>query len=537
MRKNVNKVSMFVVIIIFIILLMGLFSQLPKKIGEPPKLQSFLFQKPNKIIPVEGKYIFKSATELASLIKGGEATSVDIVREYIAYIKNNNWKYNAIVWLREQEALKEAAFADEFVASGDTSKLLLGVPVTVKEQFMVRGLPSTLNAKRFGIIAGKDAAVVKQIKDEGAIILGTTNLSLMVSFNETFGEIYPTGNNPYDTSLTPGGSTGGGAAALAAGFTSLSLGGDAGGSVRIPAAFCGVYGMKPSFGLINVTEGVMPFEIMRGKKFGLACTGPIARNVEDLKLYWKVLVKTPIDKKYQKKIEVEKTSDKNLNQYKIAWIDEWKCNKGTMKVGNDIKEKLSYLIKTLKEKNVSVQKSAPDIYDDMVKLWGGILFQITTQDESWLVRKIIKFGVSKQDNGSGNFESIYGSLDDNSDERWKKLTTDQKYLSDKMEDFFKDYDFLILPITYGPAFIKTKNATELSDEDGKMMPYIDYFPYTAIFNATGNPAVVIPMGLNSNGLPVSLQVVGPLYSDEKLLCFLKEIEPLIQGFVKPYRIE
>ncbi len=525
-----SSLSLIIILIVFI------YNQLPPKIGQSPELQSYLFEKPKDIIQIEENYIFKSATELVSLIKSGRATSEDIVKEHIAHIKNNNWKYNAIVWLREDEAIKEAKLVDEAVQNGDTAGLLLGLPITVKEQFMVEGLPSTLNAKRLGIIADKDAAIVSQIKNAGAIILGTTNLSLMVSFNETFGEIYPTGNNPYDTSLTPGGSTGGGAAALAAGFTALSLGGDAGGSIRIPAAFCGVYGMKPSFGKTNIRDGVMPFEIMKGKKFGIVCAGPLTRTIEDLELYWKV-IKNPVS--INEEIDTSKgeyLNDKKLNNYKIAWIDEWKCNNRKMKIGKDVKEKLSYLVASLEESGSSITKDEPDIYDDLVKLWGGMLFQITTQDESWLVRKIIKMGVSKQDNGSGNFESIYNSLDDPSEERWERLLADQERLIREMKSFFTKYDFLILPITYGPAFKKTENATKLFDENGKEMSYIDYFPYTSIFNASGNPAIVIPVGLNNEGLPIALQVVGDINQDNELLKFVKRLEPFIKGFQKPKNI-
>lgn len=531
MKRLIIIISLFVSIISLATVLLK--TQMPEQIGIPPELQSFLFEKPKIEIPNDGRYIYKSASELVGMIKKGEATSEEIVREHISHIKNNNYKYNAIVWLREEEALEEAKHVDLAVRNGDTSGMLLGLPVTVKEQFMVKGFPSTLNAKRLGIIADEDAEVVKQIKREGAIIIGITNLSLMVSFNETWGEIYPTGNNPYDTALTPGGSTGGGAAALAAGFTTLSLGGDAGGSIRIPAAFCGVYGMKPSIGVINVTEGVMPFEIMRGDRFGIACAGPLARTIEDIELYWNVLKKTPIDKIVQNKINLKELENKKLNEYKIAWMDEWECNTGKMKVGKEVKDKLRIIIDNLENSGVNIKKDAPNIYDDMAKLWGGMLFQIITQDETWLVRKIIKMSITKQDNKRGNFDEIYKSLDDNSKERWNKLKENEEIVIGKLEKFFEDYDFLILPLTYGPAFKKTENATSLLDENGVSIPYVDYFPYTGIFNATGNPAIVIPMGLNKNGLPLSLQIVGPLYSDDKLIDFVKKIKPLVHGFIKP----
>ena len=342
MKKVLKWIAIVLGVFLAIVLILGIFvySQLPKPIGTVPELQTWLFEKPVKILPVEGKYIYRPASELAAMIRWGEASSVEVVKEHLAHIRNNNWRYNALVWLREEEALQEAKLADEAVARGDTLQPLLGVPVTVKEQFWVKGSPATLNAKRFGLVAQEDAEVVKQVKQSGAIILGTTNLSFMVAYNETFGEVYPTASNPYDTSRTPGGSTGGGAAALAAGFTALSLGGDAGGSIRIPAAFCGLYGFKPSFGAINVTRGVMPFEVMKGKNFGLACAGPLARTAGDLELYWQVLHKTPIDDRYQEKIEWAKPSERTLEQYTVAWIDEWNRGEEEVRVCKGVKEKL-----------------------------------------------------------------------------------------------------------------------------------------------------------------------------------------------------
>jgi amidase len=486
-----------------------------------------------KIIPIEGKYIYKSASELSAMIKRGEASSVDIVKEHINHIKNNNWRYNAVVWLREEDALKEAEMADLAVARGDTSPPLLGVPMTVKEQFWVKGLPATLNAKRFGLVAPEDAGVVKQIKKAGAIILGTTNLSFMVAYNETYGEVYPTANNPYDTNLTPGGSTGGEAAALAAGFTPLSLGADAGGSIRIPASFCGVFGFKPSFGSINVTQGVMPFEVMDIQKFGLAVAGPLARTPEDLELLWQVLIKTPVDSRFQKNIKFNETQKKQINQYKIAWIDEWDRGAKSVRIGRDVKNKLNCLLDTLKNHGVSLKKDAPQIFDEMLEVWGGSLIQITTQNESWLVRKMMKLVFSKQDNGDIVYDAINKSLDDNSHERWNELQKKQEAVVSKVNNFFKNYDFFVLPLTYGPAFIKCGGCKDLPDLEGGKINYNEYFSYTGIFNASGNPAIVVPMGLNDEGLPIGIQIVAPINSDADLLYFVQLISPLIPGFQKP----
>lgn len=191
-----------------IILIVGpgiyIYIQIPKPIGDPPVLQAELFAKPERELPVAGKFIFKSATELAAMIRNKQATSVEIVQEHINCIKSNNYKTNAFVWLFEQEALDAARKADEKVARGEPLGLLHGVPVSIKEEFWIKGKPNTVNAKMFqGFVAPRNSPVVDAWLKEGAIILGTTNVPKLLIDLQTFGDIYPTANNPYDLSRTP----------------------------------------------------------------------------------------------------------------------------------------------------------------------------------------------------------------------------------------------------------------------------------------------------------------------------------------------
>ncbi|MBK8501520.1 MAG: amidase [Saprospiraceae bacterium] len=342
-KKTIKWIAIIFASILLVVIALGIYiySLISKYEGECPPLQTYLFEKPKNDFRMEGKYIYKSATELAALIRNKEATSYNVVGEFIANIKNNNYKYNAIVWLREKEALEEAKKADDAISRGDSLGALHGVPVTVKEMFWVKGLTNNLNAKMMGgFIAPEDGELVKQLKTSGAIVMGTSNVPFMLGDFQTYGEIYPTCNNPYDTMRTPGGSSGGSAAALAAGFTPLELGSDLGGSISVPAAFCGVYGLKTTFGSINITEGTGPDTITKYSRFAMAVPGPMTRNAEDLELMWKVLLETKLDSRFQKKIAWKQASDKLINQYRIAWTDDWQ----TATVGTDVKEKLNSLV-------------------------------------------------------------------------------------------------------------------------------------------------------------------------------------------------
>ncbi|MFN8348723.1 MAG: amidase family protein [Spirosomataceae bacterium] len=522
--------------VVLIVLAFGiyLYSILPKPIGTPPTLQAALFQKPIKPLPMEGKYIYKSATELAAMIRHKEATSMAVVKEHLAHIKNNNWKYNALIWLREAEALQEAQLADEAVAKGDTlKKPLLGVPVTIKEMFWVKGSPSTMNVKMMGFIAPRDGEAVQQIKSSGAIVLGTTNVPYMLSDYQTQGEVYPTGNNPYDTTRTPGGSTGGGAAALAAGFSSLELGSDLGGSIRVPAAFCGLYALKPTFGSVNISQSTGPDTTTKFTRMALASAGPLARHAEDLELMWHIIRETKRDERFQQKIDRKPASTKALNRYKVAWMDEWKHGNETVQVSQQVKEKLKQLTNSLSTNGVALRKDAPDTYNDMFESFLGSFASMMGEGQPWLLRKLIALDFKKMDNGSPHFNAFYEAMGDASPTKWNQIEANRKVLINKWETFFKQYDFFVCPITYDAAFPKCAQGSLLKGDNGKLMPYMNYFPYSYIFNATGHPCVIVPMGLNQDGLPIGLQIVGSYHSEEELLRFTKLISPLTSGFVKP----
>ncbi len=541
MNKPANKILRYTLIILGSIIIMGAIlgmyvkSIIPKPIGSPIQLQAALFSKPSAHCLMEGKYIYKSASDLASMIRHQEVTSVEVVNEFLCNIKNNNFKYNAIIWLREKEALEDAAKADAMVKLGDTiDKPLLGVPITIKEMFWVKGSPSTLNAKMFGFIAPRDAEVVEQLKSAGAVILGTTNVSFMLSDYQTQGEVYPTGNNPYDTTRTPGGSTGGGAAALAAGFSALELGSDLGGSIRIPAAFCGLYGLKTSFGAINITQGTSPDTVTKFTRFALASAGPLARNVEDLQLMWNVLKNTKPDSRFQEPINWKPSTIKSLDQYHVAWTDEWINGKDTVKVSNEVKSKLRQLIDSLRLNGVKVQHAVPDSYESMKKSFLETFASMISEGQPWLLRKFIAMDFKKLDDGTAAFNAFYEAINNSSKEKWDETKKNRQKLVDHWELFFKEHDFFICPITYGVAIKKCAQGSLLQGENAPI-PYMTYFPYSYIFNATGHPSIVVPMGLNKNGLPIGLQIVGSYYSEDELLHFAALISSYSSGFVVPVR--
>ena len=538
--KNILKwIGIILGPLILIAFAFGLYvkSILPKFDSKPVVLQKELFQKPAQPFPMEGKFIYKSASELAAIIRNRQANSTEIVTEFLNNIKNNNYKYNALIFIRDQEALEDARKADEELAKGDTvNKPLLGVPVTIKEMFWVKGSPSTWNAKLYGFTAPRNAEVVNQIRNAGAIILGTTNEPFMLADYQTQGEVYPTANNPFDTTRTPGGSTGGGAASLAAGFTTLELGSDLGGSIRQPAVFCGLWSLKSTYGAVNITDGTSPDSAYVYTRLAMESAGPLARSPDDLKLMWEVIRSTKLDTAFQKPIDWKPSSEKTLDQYKMAWTDEWKMKEGVVKVSDDTKQKLKTFIDSLKQHNVVVEKNAPDIYTDLQKMFLSTFGSMMGENKPWLMRKFIERDYAKADDGNEIFKSFRNAIMDASDDGWKKIQADREILITKWEDFFKLHDFFICPVTYAAAFKKCESWKPIKADDGTTVQYMNYVAYSYVINATGHPTITVPLGLNKQGLPMGIQIIGPYYSEPELLHLAKLLEPLTPKFQKPKQL-
>lgn len=533
MGITIKKVGKWIAILlgsiglVILLFFVYVFTQLPKPIGEPPSLQSEIFEAPSNLYPVDLHYIFKSAIELSELIKYGEATSEEIVTAHINYIKNNNHKINALVWLFEEEAITAARKADEAVRSGAPLGLLHGIPLTVKEQYWIKDKPSTVNAKQYGgFVAPRNAALVDALLLEGAIIIGTTNIPMNLEDYHIEGEIYPPGSNPYDFSRTPGGSTGGGAAALAAGFTPLELGSDMGGSIRVPAAFCGLYGLKPTEGALNDMDGAWPGE-KQLSYISQAVGGPMARDPYDLELMWQVLMKTSnLPERF-----IKPDSTKRFNEYNIAWMDEWEFKDDKMLVGNAVKEKMTQLVETLSSLGATTTKTAPDILVETKQMALLLTAYIFASDQPWIIRQFIKYEWNFFGYGRYDTSEFLKVVSNPEPEEYPLILERRKKLTERVETFFEGHDFLILPVAVGPAFIKQKKFDPI-DLDGQKFNYFDYTPYVECSNATGHPSISIPLGLDNNGLPIGIMVMGPLYSESKLLQFAKEISLHTDGFIK-----
>ena len=241
----------------------------------------------------QNNILFESAGHLASEIRAGKISSYQVVSAYIEQIEKQNSTYKAIVLLNKEQALERAKAADLALAKGEIWGKLHGVPITIKDNYKTKGLTTTAGYLPLkNNVPDQDAEIVKLLLSEGAIIIGKTNLSVLAMDMQADNPIFGKTNNPWDTTRTSGGSSGGCATALATGMTPLSFGNDLAGSIRLPSAYCGVYGFKPTFGVVSL-NGIQtdPEEKINGLK-SLAVAGPLARNIDDVELAMQIIAQT-----------------------------------------------------------------------------------------------------------------------------------------------------------------------------------------------------------------------------------------------------
>jgi amidase len=474
---------------------------------------------------------YATATELARRIRDRETSSAELTEAFLARIAAHNGKLNAIVQLFEADARSRANDADEALARGQIWGPLHGVPVTIKEQFLMANTPSTLNSKRLkDFVAPEDGVLVKRIRAAGAVILGKTNVPANLQGYQCKGDVYPEGKNPYRLERSPGGSSGGGAAAVAAGMTALELGADGGGSLRVPAHFCGVYCLKPTDKTIP-RYGGLPFpEGARGFLVNMGQPGPLGRSIDDLELLWRI-IRGPDPSDFEiAPIAWRPVSGRSLDQLCFAWTDGFE----QFIAGAETREQLAALAARIEPAGARVEKAAPAIHPRASEVFVQLQGAMLGQDMPWLVRKIFPMFVARGllKGQPHMVRLLRRALKMNTQEYAAALGVKRMWV-EEIERFFRNYDVLLAPVSYGPAFTRCKEGSAL-DFDGAMRPYNDYcWPFVGPFNASGHPALVMPLGTSKDGLPIGVQLIGPFWSEPELLHIARQLAALTNGFDPP----
>jgi amidase len=456
-----------------------------------------------KIDPI----LFNSATELTDAIRRGEITALDLLDRYLSSIERNNGSINAVVALTVDAARKRAAEADEALARNEIWGPLHGLPMTVKDAFEVAGMPATSgDPKLKSYIPEHNALAVQRLMDAGAIIFGKTNVPYRCLDFQSFNKIYGTTNNPWSLATTPGGSSGGSAAALSAGFTPLELGSDLGGSIRIPAHYTGVFGHKPTFGIIPRHGHISPFpgsispELMPSIPLGVV--GPLARSAEDLELSLMILT-TPGRSNDRGIIpELLPPRKKRFKDYRVAvWFTD---NSPAAEIDTGVLALLQKTVEKIRNTGLEVDENArPNI-----QLWETIHLRAEIRNEI-----------------------MTGALPLN-----EQLVSRQKNQQSKWAAFFDRYDVLLTPVAPTVAFPHNHReplTRRRLDINGKKKPYLDNLTWVSMAIVSGLPATVVPIGLCESGLPAGIQIIGARLEDRTTISFAQGLSDLVGGFKSP----
>lgn len=451
--------------------------------------------------------VFSSTTELAAAIRDRKISAVEALDAHLDEIDRHNEAVNAVVTLDRGRARERAKMADAAVARGDVLGPLHGVPFTLKDTHDTAGMKTTVGFPPFaGYVAGLDSPVVARLKAAGGILLGKTNVATMLGDWQSDNPLFGRTNNPWNVSRTSGGSSGGAAAALCAGMTPFEVGTDMQDSIRLPAAFCGVYGLKPTEHRISLA-GAFPDPGGAPRSVRLmSCLGPLARNVEDLALIYGIIAGPDGHDTDLAPVPVEDVPKLDLKTLRIVFAPSFPG----LPVASEISAAVENLARQLHQAGASVEEARLpklDLHDDLAE--GGTLIGMMME--------------AAQPEPPEHPTSVT---------RWFAALARRDRSILAWDRFFENCDALLCPVAMTTAFPHCAPGTPL-EVDGKEQSYWMLPAYGAVFNYSGHPALALPCGQDRNGLPIGLQLVGKRWSESRLLGIAKAMAPLAGGFIRP----
>lgn len=474
---------------------------------------------------------FSSATDLAQLIRRKQISSLELTRYYIERIERLDKALNAVVVRDFDRALEAAKSADESLARGQRSGPLHGVPMTIKESFDVSGLATTWGVPELrDHRAQHDAAAVERLKAAGAHVMGKTNVPLRLGDWQSYNEIYGTTHNPWDTRRSPGGSSGGSAAALAAGLTGLELASDIGGSIRNPAHFCGVYGHKPTFGIVP-TLGHNPAGVVSAPDLNVV--GPMGRSADDLALALEVVAGPDRFRSPGWKLELPAPRARTLRGLRVAiWPQE-----DFVATSVEISDRVQEVGETLARAGAAVSDLArPEFdpresYNTYLNLLASAGLAKLSDEYYSLVRKEAA-ALDANDESPSAVLMRARVLDHRSWADHDDARTRQRL---RWRAFFDDWDVVICPICATTAYEhdhRPKPERVLAVDSARTSHYEHYF-WVGLATAAYLPSTAFPSGLSRDGLPIGLQIIGPEYGDRTTIETARLIAQELGGFRAP----
>jgi amidase len=476
--------------------------------------------------------VFKSALELGRLLKRRKISSKELLQACLDQYARHNDSVNAVILTDIDRALRAAVAADRRLKKGATLGPFDGVPMTAKESFDWSGHPSTWGDPKYrNNIAKVDAVALKRMTDAGAIMYGKTNVPLLLSDWQSFNEIYGTTNNPWDLTRSPGGSSGGAAAALATGMSALEIGSDIGASIRNPAHYCGIYGHKPTYGVVPYRGHMLQGIVMPGD---ITVAGPMARSAKDLSAMMDILVGTVPTESRGLQVKLPRATQKTFKDFRVAV----KLSSSVSEVDQPVQDKISELAKFLKKrvKKISFEaqpafsdEEAYEIYITLLRATASRRLTDAEYDASVEKAKTL-------DHSDRTYVAMMTRAFALSHRDWLKVSERRHQMRLLWDQFFDEWDVLLCPAAASAAFPHDQvgeRHERFIEVNGKRVSTIDQRFWAGYSCGYYLPSTVAPLGLTPQGLPTGVQIITREYGDYTSLKFAELLEQEFGGFMVP----
>lgn len=474
---------------------------------------------------------WKSATEIAALIRARKTTAVDVLEHFLARVDRFNPKLNAIIWEDRARARARAKAADAALDKGEIWGPLHGVPMTIKESYDVIGSPTTWGDPELkDNIAAESALSVQRLERAGVTLFGKTNVPFMLADWQSYNAIHGTASNPWNTDLTPGGSSGGSAAALAAGLTGLDAGSDIGASIRNPAHYCGVFGLKPTWGIVSPKGHALPGSVAHGD---ISAVGPMARSADDIEVALDAMAGPDDIDGIAWTLSLPACGARALKDMRIAV----KLTDPNCEMDAAYSARLQALVDALAKQGAIVKEAEPDIdtrrlHDIYVWLLRAATSGRTAQAD------IDRWTAKAAELGAGKVPYLEQMVKGNtlSHREWLALNNERHQLRRRFNAFFADWDILLCPAASSAAWPhdhKGERWARTIPVNGKPQATTDQLFWAGYPGVVYLPAIVGPAGLTTSGLPVGYQAIAASGRDKTAIAFARFVERDIGGFVPP----
>ncbi len=477
----------------------------------------------------DGIGALSSAGEMLRALQRRDVSAGELVELHLERIERYDGALNAIPVRTPELAREAAARADEALAGGGGGGRLVGLPLTLKESTQTAGLPQSAGLLPFAQHRPtSDGRVAAAVLRAGACLLGKTNIPAALGDWQADSPVYGRTNNPWDVERTPGGSTGGGAAALAAGLTPLEVGSDIGGSIRVPAAYCGIYGHRPSETAIPRT-GAFPLAELPNPAAVMGVQGPLARTATDLELLFDVLVGPDVGEDVAWRLDLPGSRHERLGEFRVAVMPAMPWTP----VAGAVRARVDELAALLTRAGARVGEAMPELdAEQYLRDYSALLSAMTSQGRPRDERERAAQRLSATGDAQMAAMAEGYTLDAHD---LVRLLGRREAARHAWRAFFTEWDVLVGPITLGTAFPhQTGGQPERTlDVDGEQVPYLRniVYPMWAIF--AGQPSTAFPAGRDHAGLPIGLQVIGPYLEDRTTLRFAQLLEREWYAFEPP----